>query len=98
MTSPDDAEDRGTLAGGCLIAFASAMLTGVMLVHQRFIRMGLAQRFRQDRPRLGDQARIFAVHPVSFPRVACGGGVDDDRLPPLHDFVSVARASKIRAR
>ncbi len=32
MRSPDDAEHRGILAGGCLIAFASAMLTGVMLV------------------------------------------------------------------
>ncbi len=31
MTSQGDAEHRGTLAGGCLIAFASAMLTGAML-------------------------------------------------------------------
>ena len=31
MTSRGDADDRGTLVGGCLIAFASAMLTGLML-------------------------------------------------------------------
>jgi hypothetical protein len=31
MKSGGEADDRGTLTGGCLIAFASAMLTGLML-------------------------------------------------------------------
>ena len=31
MKSGGDADHQGTLAGGCLIAFASAMLTGLML-------------------------------------------------------------------